>query len=52
MKIVKFGQMVQEEMFFNMFLFLALVVILFDGADSFCYFGRGHFYEHSCEMIF
>ena len=38
-------------MSFKIFLFLALVDILFSEAEWFVQFGRGHYVEHFCEII-
>ena len=46
----KFGPMVQE-MLFKIFLFLALVAILFSRAEWFMQFCKGLYREHSCEII-
>ena len=35
----------------KIFLFLALVVILFNGANSLCNFGREYYRDHSYEII-
>ena len=35
----------------NIFLFLALVAILFSRVEWFVNFGRGHYEEHFCEII-
>ena len=35
----------------KIFLFLALVAILFNGVELFVQFGRGHYWVHFCELI-
>ena len=38
-------------LFKDMFLFLAVVAILFSGAESYVLFGRDHYEENFCEVI-